>query len=150
MPTCWVMVSNGARGVLYSADAQFQKMTEMRQFEHPESRVKARDIYSDDRGRTRGYGNGPRHAMDPDTEPKRIQMQNFAREIGEALRAGRVKNQYDNLVIVAPPRFLGLLREQLDTDTGRMVAEEIPHDWTSIAQPRDLAERIREVIPMVR
>ncbi len=138
MSTCWVLVANSARGTIYSANLQLEKLTAIHSFEHPESRVKVRELLSDDRGRTRAFPGGNHSAYEAPTDPHQAQGLVFARELGHALRAGRVANRYDHLVVVAPPRFLGLLRDQLDIDTRRLVWEELNHDWTGITHQREL------------
>jgi protein required for attachment to host cells len=143
MSTCWILVANAARGTLYRSDAQLGKLTEVRGFQHPESRVKVSDLLSDDRGRTRAGPNGNHSALDAHTDPRRNEAAEFARELGETLRAGRVRNAYDEVLVVAPPRFLGLLRDELDPETARTVTQEIGHDWTSVADARELSSRIR-------
>ncbi len=148
----WVLVCNAARGVLYSTDTQLQKLEEVQQFEHPESRAKARDLYTDDVGSRRdstaaGGGNSSNHqksGMDPHTEFHRIEAEKFAKEVSDTLRAGRVHDRFDQLIVIAPPRFLGLLRQQLDTDTARRVVEEVQHDWTSVTHTRELLDRLRD------
>lgn len=150
----WVLVCNAARGVLYTTDTQLQKLEELAQFEHPESRAKARDLYTDDVGSRydahavggRNGGNHQRSGMEPHTEFHRIEAEKFAREVAEALRSGRVRNRFEQLIVVAPPRFLGLLRGEIDTDTARAVVEELPHDWTSVTHTRELLDRLRDAL----
>jgi protein required for attachment to host cells len=43
-------------------------------------------------------------------------------------RRPRTERRYDELVIVAPPKFLGTLRGELGKETAKLVVEELPKD----------------------
>jgi protein required for attachment to host cells len=45
----------------------------------------------------------------------------------------RVEQRFDELVLVAPPKFLGALRKELDKEVERLVTDELPKDlsWFS-------------------
>lgn len=54
-----------------------------------------------------------RPAAAPDTAPKWVEAQKFARQLAGRLEAGLNARAYDSLAVVAPPQFLGLLRQVL-------------------------------------
>jgi protein required for attachment to host cells len=57
----------------------------------------------------------------------------FARELADVLRQGRNDHRFTKLVLVAEPRFLGMLREALDDTTAGMVAGTVTKDLANVA-----------------
>jgi protein required for attachment to host cells len=115
------------------------------QLNHPASRAKGIDLMAGDRGRTR-----PRHkdatrgaAMAYRTTPHEVEAEAFSRELAEYLRLARTRNEYAHLVLVAPPSFLGQLREALDEPTRDCVRASIAKGYTGERPERVLA-RLRE------
>ncbi|BBM05348.1 hypothetical protein HAALTHF_12160n [Vreelandella aquamarina] len=49
----------------------------------------------------------------------------FAKEVAQRLYSARVSNSMEKLIIVAPPKFLGLLREKLDPPTQKLVTHTL-------------------------
>ena len=52
----------------------------------------------------------------------------FARRIARRLDEARRKDEYERLIIVAGPSFLGLMREELSKPTKARVVHEVPKD----------------------
>ena len=67
-------------------------------------------------------GSSARPGAAPDTDPKWVEAQKFARELAARLKGGLQEHAYDSLVVVAPPQFLGLLRHAISEQVkGRLV-----------------------------
>jgi protein required for attachment to host cells len=58
-----------------------------------------------------------------------------------------VQNRYKRLVLVAPPRFLGLLRSSLDGPTAQLVMVSLDKDLAA-SKKSELVERLGEVITL--
>jgi protein required for attachment to host cells len=69
----------------------------------------------------------------------------FARALADKLQHGRVENQYERLVLVAPPGFLGLLRASLDGPTAELVVGSIDKDLAT-RKESELIKHLGEVI----
>lgn len=52
----------------------------------------------------------------------------FAKRVGEYLERARHQGRYDELVVVAPPKFLGTLRGELGSEVEKRVVEELAKD----------------------
>ncbi len=52
----------------------------------------------------------------------------FAKEVAQRLYTARVDNSMDKLIMVAPPKFLGLLKEKLDNPTQKLVTHTLSKD----------------------
>jgi protein required for attachment to host cells len=96
---------------------------------HPASQLHDRDIASGRQGRTmdRSRG-GARQAMEPATHPKDQAAEVFAREVVALLESGHNSGTFDELVLIAAPHFLGLLRQGLSDQARRLVVKEIAND----------------------
>jgi len=64
------------------------------------------------------------------TPPREVEAQRFARELAELLRLARTRNEYDKLVLVAAPAFLGELRGVLDNTVAGSVRAAVAKDYT--------------------
>jgi len=136
----WIVVANSSRARLFESGGAGGVFALLREFEHPESRAKGSDLTSDRPGHT-ATDQGRRTALDPDTEPKRVAQEQFARELGRVLEQGRVHNRYGALVLVASAPFLGILRTQLPDGVKTRVREAIDKDYTALAE-RELAAQL--------
>jgi protein required for attachment to host cells len=143
----WVVVADGSAAAIYAADSRLEDLEPVAQLSHRESRLHARDLVSDDRGRTQS-GVGPRSAMEPQVSIKDNELITFAREIAARLRRGFDEHAYESLVIAASPAFLGHLRGVLDSRVANAVVGSVAHDYTQIAL-QDLAQLLRKNLPVV-
>lgn len=71
-----------------------------------------------------GHG---RHA-DGDHAPETSAAKKFAHDVARHLEAALKTHAFDALVIVAPPRTLGLLRDALAPELAKRLAASDPHD----------------------
>jgi protein required for attachment to host cells len=69
----------------------------------------------------------------------------YARHIASMLKHYRAENRFSDLVLVAEPGFLGLLRDSLDGPTGKCVLDTVNKDLAQV-HARDLTSHLKEVI----
>ncbi|WP_414673320.1 host attachment protein [Marinobacter nauticus] len=62
---------------------------------------------------------------EPSEDPEE---QRFAAQLSEQLEKARHEGHFDNLVLIAPPEFLGVLRHQLSKDCMAAVVKSIDKD----------------------
>lgn len=128
MPTTWVIAADASRARIFEVLGQQQAVHEIETFVHRESREKDRDLRTDAPGR---YGSGPQmtgHAETARSDASDHEALVFSREIGNYVEAARTQNRFEQLCLMAPPKFLGLLRQNLSKDAQRLVGREIPKD----------------------
>ena len=143
--TTWVVVADSSRGKIYVQDKHGSELQEMVDMVHPGARLHGTELTSDRSGRHSGaFGQGS-HMFDVRTEAKDHEAESFAKEIAERLETGRTSGQFQKLVLMAPPAFLGILREQLGGEVRKLVVEEIAKDLVthSIDEVRD---KLRHVL----
>ena len=139
----WILVAESSRAKLYSASSRKGPLSEVTAFVHPEGRLHAGDLVSDRSGSDSGSIGQGRHVVDDKTIPKKQENINFAREIAEYLEGARNKGTFRRLILIAPPAFLGLLRDTLGKEVLDLVTEQI--DKNLVQQPPTV---VREHVSM--
>lgn len=134
MATIWVLIANASHARFFMNRGCNKGLELIKEMDHPDSRKKGIDLVSDKPGRQQqSFGADARSAQEPDTQPKTVEAQRFARELAQFLEDARKQNRYERLLLVAPPNFLGLLRDALDTQTAHLVFETLNKDYTKAA-----------------
>jgi protein required for attachment to host cells len=126
------VVANNAMARLFVVAAADATMKELETIAHPEARLAERELTSDLPGRVSGGHGSAHHALQSRVGPKEQQTIDFARLLAERIESGRTAHEFERLVLVASPAFLGHLRTALDTDTRRLVAGELDHDYVKM------------------
>ncbi|ANJ66332.1 hypothetical protein A9404_02110 [Halothiobacillus diazotrophicus] len=105
-------------------------LVELEEFWHPVARQHASEFASDAPGFSSVAGMQSKFGMDEKTSPKEQEEIRFAHQLNQVLLA-HVGN-YDELYLVAPPHFLGLLRDQLDEQVQQKVTQQIDKDLSRL------------------
>lgn len=126
MSYTWVVVADSIRARFFSAEAASAALDEFTELFSPENQqdnsVRLEEIPS------RGIADidaGGRHDMVPTSDPRQEQTVEFAREIAHYLDAARMQGDFEQVVIVAAPSILGLIREKLSDNCRKLVAFEL-------------------------
>ncbi len=142
MSTTWVLVADTSRARIFQAKGPLGPLHEIETLLHPESRLHARDLTSDLPGRSfDSHGQG-RHSMEMDVDPKQHETLIFVKQISDRLDSAKEGGEFEQLILVAPPALLGLLRKQLDSGIMQRVVHQLDKN---IAQFR--VEEIRQHLP---
>lgn len=147
MAKTWIMVAHDAGARVFENDGPGKGLQLIEEIDHPEGRERDQDINADRPGRSfrKNSADPRRAAMSRSEGPRERVVSDFARAMAEKLKQGRVENQYERLVLVAPPRFLGLLRSSLDGPTAQLLVGSLNKDLASSKQA-ELIEHLGEVI----
>ena len=70
-------------------------------------------------------------SLDPATSAKAHEAEKFAKMLARHLKDLHNEQHFEQLVLVAPPRFLGLLRKELHKPLGQLVTRTIDKDLTT-------------------
>ena len=82
-----------------------------------------RDQATDSAGRASSPQGGVQSSVEP-TDFHQIEEDRFAADAADFLKTGALKNTYDSLIVVAPPKTLGELRKHYHKEvTGRLKGE---------------------------
>lgn len=111
MHLTWIVVAESARARILTSSGPRTGLEEIAALTHPAARLKERDLVSDTHGRSFDSAGQGRHTMGRHLDHKQAEAEAFAREIAERLEAARQRGEFQKLILVAPPEFLGLLRK---------------------------------------
>lgn len=145
-----IVVADQAEAVFYDTASLARPPKEVARITDPAAHLHERDFSSDRPGRCHARAGGPRHAFGPEPQTRRLEAARFARRIARRLDEARRKEEYDDLIIVAASRFLGVMRHELSRLTTARVVHEIPKDLVHspvavlrrhLPQDQDLAGR---------
>lgn len=147
MAKTWILVAHQAGARVFENQGPGKGLDLLEDIEHPDGRARDGEIDTDRPGRSfRKNSDDPRRAaMSRSEGPHDRAIAGFARELAERLQKGRMENQYERLVLVAPPRFLGLLRSSLDGPTEQLVIGSIDKDLAR-ADETELMVQVGEVM----
>lgn len=142
MDTTWIVVAESSRARIFQTDKAGSVFEELADLVHPNSRLKARELSSDSPGRSFDSKGAGRHAMSQMTDTKRHQGEVFAGEIADKLESGRTKGEFDHLILVAPPEFLGLLRASIGSETANLVSTTVNKNLVRL-KPSEIREHLK-------
>ena len=102
--------------------------------------------YMTDRpARVQESASSARHGIEPKVDPRRAAKSAFAAELAKKLEDALVRGACKRIVLVAPPRILGELREHLSPRGREAVAGEINKDLTHLGLA-ELAKKVGTVL----
>ncbi|MBE0453861.1 host attachment family protein [Roseovarius autotrophicus] len=135
----WVLVADGDKALFLEnvTDAQAPNLV-VRRVEEQDNPAN-RDQQSDRPGRMPDVGPGQRSGME-EADWHRLGKERFAAEMADILYRLAHRGAFDRLVLVAPPRTLGALREHLHKEVAQRVVAEIGKDLTN--HPGDKLEKV--------
>jgi protein required for attachment to host cells len=147
MATTWVLVAHEAGARVFENLGPGKGLRLLEEIDHPEGRQRDGDFDADRPGRSfqRNAGDVRRSAMSRSEGPHDRAISDFARALAGKLQNARTAGQYDRLVLVAPPKFLGLLRSSLDAPTEGCVVGSLNKDLAASDQ-KELVKQLGEVI----
>jgi protein required for attachment to host cells len=124
MPTTtWIVAADSSRARILQVADRERRLVEIEDLLNPEGRLQDREINTDARGRFAGG-----HTGEDDVGAVEHEVELFAKRLGDYLDKARTRQLYDRLHLVAPPKFLGLLRKELGKEVEKLVVDEIPKD----------------------
>lgn len=139
MATTWILVANGSEASIFSTTRK--EISKINTFTHPESREKGEALSSDRSGHFQsnptGIGSG---AFTEPKDPKEFEIERFAQELAEHLDRGRTTNQYDALMVIAPPRFYGLLNQHMNSHVQQRLHKHLDKDYTKLTEQELIAQ----------
>ena len=142
MTTTWILTANRSSASLFESDWPGKSMRRIQDIPHPQGRMQNKDIGTDKPGRSFDSVGQGRHAMSTEQEPTKHIAQQFARDLGELLNKGRVTHAYEKLVLMAEPKFLGILRAALDKNTAALVVQTVNKELLDVKE-EDLANYLK-------
>lgn len=121
----WIVVADSSRARIFAAEQKHAPFQEISDPVHPASRLRGRELGTDAPGRAFDSAGQGRHAMGSKEQTHNTEEEAFARELADVLASAKYEKQYKRLYLVAPPTFLGHLREAMSDDVKTSVVKEL-------------------------
>lgn len=145
MSITWILVADRSRARLLSLDSEESIVRQRECFSNAEGRMRPRELESDRPPTTHDrFGHG-RHAVEPHTPSAEKVADRFAQQLRDALETGRSEHAFDELVLIAPPRFLGALHHAMGPRLRERVALQIDKELTG-ADERSILSHIERAL----
>lgn len=149
MDTTWIVSADTGRARIFSATDANAPLLEVLDLVNPAARTRTSEEYTDRLGPTAAgqsvHNTGgalPNKQYEPQQTPEEREEQMFARDICGQLLKAKQEGRFNRLALVAAPRFLGVLRMQLDPQLKQMVSFEIDKDYAH-SSGQQLRDQIR-------
>jgi protein required for attachment to host cells len=141
----WVVVADASGGRIFSfpfKSKPWKLVNELKgdRSNAPDEGSSAGHRAGNHQGALKGHAAGSNH--------KEKQERGFAHELVEVLEHGMSANEFGHVVLVAPPKLLGELREGLGRGLAARVVTEVHKDYTHLTA-KELQQKLFDDLPEV-
>ena len=142
----WIVIAHGGGARIFRSRGPGAPLELERKLDNPSARVRDRNLDSDKAGRFDKPSRTKtlRSAADPERDSHALQIEHFARELVTILDNAGSRHVYDTLLLVAEPKFLGLLRDGVGAQTRKKVIVAMARDLSAISDV-DLPQHLSEL-----
>ncbi|MET0390791.1 MAG: host attachment protein [Polyangiales bacterium] len=141
-PSAWILVAQSTHATFFSSRGSHTPMQLVATMENPRGRLLSRALDSDRPGRSFDRAGHGSHALANEVTAHEHAARVFAHQLAERLDRERCAGTFDQLIIFAGPRMLGMLREELSEPTRRLVQLEV-HKELLNPTPEILRKQLR-------
>ena len=128
----WVLVADGTRARIFIK--KFKSLNNAMGQDFVSDNLRDSEIYMDKPGRSFESANPTRHAYQPRTDWHEYQKKLFAKDLCTILVKANENADFDELIIISPPKMLGDIRNFLDKQILAKVTVEIPKDISKFSE----------------
>jgi protein required for attachment to host cells len=121
-----VVVADNSRARIFSSYPHFRELCEQEDFVHEAAHLSNQELVADAAGKSVDQHG----SLDPATSAKVHEKAMFAKALAKHLKKLHNHDHYKKLVLVAPPKFLGLLRGELHSTLDKLVIKTLDKDLT--------------------
>lgn len=141
--TTYIVVADAARARVFTRDAL--KLVELDSLVHAANRLHEGDLVTDRGADVHESMSTSSRSSGGESTARTHEETIFAKEVAERIYRARVDNTMEKLILVAPPRFLGQLRDKLDGPTTKLVIHSLAKDLSKAS-----LEEIQEAVSDMR
>lgn len=144
-PVDWILVADCSRAlILHALPDHLGPYPTLASYVHAEGRLHAQDRDSDVSGRVQLFG-GARSTIEPHEDRWHVEARRFTKALVEHLEREQLNGRFDRLFVVAPPAFLGVLREACPAGLSRHIAAESALDLLPLPEA-ERQDRLAEMM----
>lgn len=125
----WFVIANQTNMTIYGEPGD-QKFHFIDRLTNEEGRAHEGDLDSDRSGRSDSSSGAGSHALDRRHHKHEEIARKWAAKISLRLNEGNLKNEFEEMILVAEPHFLGILRNELPAPMMKKVIAQIPKEYT--------------------
>jgi protein required for attachment to host cells len=141
----WILVADRTRArLLHVLPHEQEPFPTVACFTHAAGRLRPRERDSDEPSRV-VHPAGHASALEPHEDREHVEAVRFAAELVDYLERSRQDGRFDRLIIIAPPKFLGVLRNAWTPSLQRMVEREETHDLLGLSDV-ELQVRLEDLV----
>jgi protein required for attachment to host cells len=127
--TTWLLVAHRAGALLFESRKRGTDLTRVDQIENPRGRLKAGEVDSDRPGRAFDKQGGGRHAYSKEESPTEHVEHELVKELVGRLEKARTAGEFARLILIAPAKMLGQLRDELSDPLRAMVVASVAKNF---------------------
>jgi protein required for attachment to host cells len=160
MHTTWVLAADSERARIFELSDSDNTLQEIQDMVNPEGRQQEREVVTDREGRFGqganagsspanpgpGARNNQANTSEPQQSIREHDIEMFTKQVVRYIDQARNEHRFDKLRVIAAPKMLGLIRQNLSKEAQKMVEEEIPKNITGL-EDHQLAEFLRNNKP---
>lgn len=129
MNRTWILVADAAHARLFEVPHPGEPFQFREEFDNPAGRAKGRDfLLKEDGAIQHQEGSVFRSSMEP-LSMKKVEARRFAHSLAQMLDKSVARHQFERLILVAAPEFLGMLRKELSQNVENTLLDSIPRDY---------------------
>jgi len=127
----WLLVADAGKARIFSLHKaklfsdieQTGLLSLINEFTHHESRMKNMDLVTSKRGESGLNSLGS-------DRPKHHEAEVFAHQLMEQLNTARIDHHFQDLILIAPPAFMGILNKHMPNEIHKLISKKIEKDYT--------------------
>jgi len=140
--TLWVMVANSSFAEILAINGHGRDVQRVHHIEFPQGRERSGEILTDRPGRAFDSMGSSRHALGSKVDPHTQEQLQFAHQLVNILHKAKSENNFSDLVIIAPPQFLGELRGIYPDTLKKCISREITKNLPESMSYQDRVDQI--------
>lgn len=141
----WVVVADGAHARIFLNEGPGTGLVPALDHDLIGVKLANHEIGSDRPGVSFSSAGPGRHAMAPTTDPHEHAEHEFIKLVAKAIEEGHNAHAFEQLILVASPKALGVLRKELDAQAAKLVKSELNKDLTHLSA-HQLGEHLKDLL----
>ncbi|MEY4642894.1 MAG: hypothetical protein RLZZ227_2888 [Pseudomonadota bacterium] len=123
----YILAADSGGAKLYSAQGGKGELALVQQIDNPAGRKMRSELDADRPGQQRNDGGGM-HGLGGDRDSQQHESERFARLLCRLLHEEYLAGKFSDLMIAAPPHFLGELRQHMSADCYKVLGRSVNKD----------------------
>ena len=152
MQTTWIVAADSSRARIFEVHGPQDHLHEIEDFANPAGRSSDSEIRTENLGRFGGKtggraspyqaGGGRANTGEPDVSPVEHETELFSKTVSDYLDKAHAEHRYDKLCLIAFPKFLGLMRQNMSKEVRKLVEDEVPKDISGL-ETREIEDYVK-------